>query len=137
MNEHWNELGEENTLTQMLGTGKATQREYLGCFRGRVESDTLYVTGWEPARNMKQLQFAVTGDCTFLDDLVGTWHTHPFRADSVGHAVKEPGLSRQDLRTFSRSRDQIVMVVWDVDSLDAADRGTGQDIRHPAALIQR
>src|ERR1700683_4005921 len=30
-NEHWDELGQTNTLTQMLGTGHPTQHEYLGC----------------------------------------------------------------------------------------------------------
>jgi hypothetical protein len=84
---------------------------------------------------MKQFQFAVTGDCSFVDSLVGTWHTHPFRADSVGHPLKEVGLSRQDLQTFAKSGDKVVMVVWDVDSLDGADRGSGQGVR--PAHIQR
>ena len=84
---------------------------------------------------MKQFQFAVTGDCTFLRDVVGTWHTHPYRADSLGHVLKEPGLSLQDLQTFAGGHDQVVLVVWDVDSLDSADRGPRGTVRHPATLI--
>src|SRR5438874_11840521 len=33
-NRHWDELAGQNTLTQLLGTGKPTQREYLGCLAG-------------------------------------------------------------------------------------------------------
>src|SRR5207247_2633278 len=30
-NRHWDELAGQNTLTQLLGTGTPSQREYLGC----------------------------------------------------------------------------------------------------------
>src|SRR5215210_5616457 len=83
-NKHWDELAETNTLAQMLGSGQPTQLEYMGCLRGRVARDTLWVSGWVTPRGMRQLQFAVTGDCDRLSGVVGTWHTHPYRADSAG-----------------------------------------------------
>ena len=133
-NMHWNELAGENTLTQMLGAGKPTQREYLGCLRGRRFGGTLRVFATEPARDMKQLQFAVAGNCNGVPDLVGTWHTHPFRADSAGHALKERVLSRQDLDTFQSGADDAVVVVWDVDSLDVAVRDLDGTVMHPVPV---
>jgi len=118
-NEHWDELTDVNTLTQMLGTGRPTQREYLGCLRGHVSRDTLWVTDWAPAREMKQLQFAVAGSC---DDLRGA-------------AIKESSLSQQDLATFTAGRDRVVLIVWDVDSFDAAARGAGGAVLHPALVV--
>jgi hypothetical protein len=133
-NQHWNELADVNTLTQMLGTGRPTQVEYLGCLIGQIVGDTLRVTGTRPARGMRQLQFAVTGSCDAVPGFVGTWHTHPFRADSVGNPLKERGLSGQDLDTFVHGHDPAVLVVWDVDSLDAASRdGTG-NVQHPTSV---
>lgn len=134
-NRHWNELAGENTLTQMLGTGKPTQREYLGCMQGSISHDTLFVTGTVPSQHMRQLQFAVTGDCDSVDDFVGTWHTHPYRAAPDGHALKEPGLSKQDLDTFAKGDDAAVLVVWDVDSLDAAARGPDGNVKHPISVV--
>jgi len=134
-NEHWDELTDVNTLTQMLGTGRPTQREYLGCLRGHVSHDTLWVTDWAPAREMKQLQFAVAGSCDDLTDVVGTWHTHPYRADLRGAAIKESSLSQQDLATFTAGRDRVVLIVWDVDSFDAAARGAGGAVLHPALVV--
>jgi hypothetical protein len=136
-NVHWNELADQNTLTQMLGTGKPTQREYLGCLVGRISGDTVYVTGWQPALRMHQLQFAVTGSCLHVRSLVGTWHTHPYRADTAGHALKEPRLSATDLSTFAASRDQVVLAAWDTDSLDAAIRTPTGAVRHPVTVVIR
>ncbi|HEX6534094.1 MAG TPA: hypothetical protein VF041_05830 [Gemmatimonadaceae bacterium] len=133
-NQHWNELAEVNTLTQMLGSGRPTQREYLGCLIGRFDGDTLRVTGTRPARGMRQLQFAVSGSCDAVPGYVGTWHTHPFRADTAGNAVKERGLSAQDLDTFLRGHDAAVLVVWDVDSLDAAARDGVGAVQHPTSV---
>src|SRR5438445_687042 len=62
-NRHWDELSDVNTLTQMLGTGKPTQHEYLGCLFGHVARDTLWIEGAAAARRLRQLQFAVNGDC--------------------------------------------------------------------------
>jgi hypothetical protein len=138
-NRHWDELRGVNTLTQMLGTGHATQLEYMGCLLGRVSGDTVWVTHWRPARHMRQLQFAVTGDCTGMPHLLGSWHTHPYRADPNGWAqpLKEPMLSSTDLDTFGGGRDQIVMAAWDRDSIDAALRAPDGRIQHPASLVVR
>ena len=133
-NRHWDELGDENTLTQLMGTGKPTQREYLGCLAGEVRGDTLFVRRLVPASNLKQLQFAVAGDCDNVAQLVGTFHTHPYRADPAGHALKERGLSPLDLRTFAASRDVVSMVMWDLDSLDVATKGVDGSVRHPTPL---
>src|SRR3989449_9520858 len=62
-NRHWDELADVNTLTQMLGTGKPTQREYLGCLWGTISRDTLWIRGASAAHDLKQLQFAVAGSC--------------------------------------------------------------------------
>src|SRR6266496_2076981 len=99
-NRHWDELADQNTLTQLLGTGRPTQLEYLGCLAGEVARDTLFVERFVEATNLKQLQFAVAGSCDGVEQLVGAFHTHPYRADSTGRAVKERGLSAMDLRTF-------------------------------------
>ena len=121
----------------MLGTGKPTQLEYLGCLAGHVERDTLWVTEWGPARDMKRFQFAVTGSCQYLDHVVGTWHTHPYRADSLRRPIKERGLSRQDTATFGASADLVVFALWDVDSLDAAAKAPDGSVRHPARVVFR
>ena len=136
-NRHWDELAGENTLTQLLGTGKPTQREYLGCLAGEVTRDTLWVRRLVTAANLKQLQFAVAGSCDDVDQLVGTFHTHPYRADSGGRPVKERGLSPMDLATFAATRDRVAMVMWDLDSLDVAAKGPDGAVRHPAAVRVR
>ena len=133
-NRHWDELAGENTLTQLLGTGKPTQREYLGCLAGDVTRDTLWVRRLITAANLKQLQFAVAGSCDDVDQLVGTFHTHPYRADSGGRPVKERGLSPMDLATFAATRDEVAMVMWDLDSLDVAAKAVDGSVRHPASL---
>lgn len=136
-NRHWDELADVNTLTQMLGTGKPTQREYLGCLYGAVERDTLWVQGWAAAANLKQLQFAVAGDCDHVAGYVGTWHTHPYRADLANLPVKERRLSEMDLATFATGRDLVTLVMWDVDSLDAAARGPDGGVRYPIPVEVR
>jgi hypothetical protein len=134
-NLHWNELTDQNTLTQMLGTGKPTQREYMGCLVGHVVGDTVYVTDWRPAANMHQWQFAVTGDCTHVAGLVGTWHTHPYRADSANRPLKESVLSNTDLATFAGGTDHVVLAAWDADSVDAAVRSPDGTVSHPARVV--
>lgn len=136
-NRHWDEISEENTLTQALGTGKPTQKEYLGCLIGDADADTVHVIGWTPAHDMKRFQFAVTGSCDSIPGAIGTFHTHPYRADSSGRALKEPGLSAQDLTTFTGSGDRALVVVWDIDSLDVALRATDGHVVHPALLVPR
>ena len=136
-NRHWDELSDVNTLTQMLGTGKPTQHEYLGCLFGRVAQDTLWIEGAAPARRLRQLQFAVTGDCNAVHSFVGTWHTHPYRAGLDGRPLNVRELSRQDLISFLSGPDLVTMAMWDADSLDAAARGPDGGLRHPAAVVVR
>jgi hypothetical protein len=136
-NLHWNEIADQNTLTQALGTGKPTQKEYLGCLIGDANADTFHVIGWVPAHDMKRFQFAVTGSCDSIPGAIGTFHTHPYRADSAGGALKEPGLSAQDLMTFTTGGDRALIVVWDVDSLDVALRASDGHVVHPALLVPR
>jgi hypothetical protein len=134
-NVHWNEIADQNMLAQALGTGKPTQKEYLGCLIGEGGGDTLRVTAWVPAHDMKRLQFAVTGNCDSVPGVIGTFHTHPYRADPAGKALKEPGLSVQDLATFTAGADRVLIVVWDVDSLDIALRARDGRVVHPAILL--
>ena len=136
-NRHWDELAGQNTLTQLLGTGKPTQREYLGCLAGEVANDTLWVRELLAAAELKQLQFAVAGNCDQVDHLVGTWHTHPYRAGPDGGALKERGLSALDLATFAAARDLISVVMWDMDSIDVAAKAPDGSVRHPVALSPR
>ena len=137
-NAHWDELQDVNTLTQMLGTGKPTQLEYLGCFTGMARGDTVEIRGLVPARGLKQFQFAVAGDCNEVIGLVGTWHTHPYRADPQNRPLKERSLSAQDLETFRRSSElRVTMVMWDLDSLDAGARTETGYLVHPAPVDVR
>ena len=136
-NRHWDEVADQNTLTQLLGTGKPTQREYLGCLMGDLSGDTLFVRQLVHAKHLKQLQFAVAGDCDGVERLVGTFHTHPYRADSAGHAVKERGLSTMDLETFAAAPDLVTIVMWDLDSLDVATKAVDGSVRHPATVQVR
>ncbi len=136
-NRHWDDLAGVNTLTQLLGTAKPTQREYLGCLAGEVANDTLWIRALLAAADLKQLQFAVAGNCDAIDGFVGTWHTHPYRAGLDGRALKEPGLSALDLETFASARDLVALVMWDVDSLDVAAKGPDGSVRHPAPLTLR
>jgi len=136
-NRHWDELADQNTMTQLLGTGRPTQLEYLGCLAGDVVNDTLYVRRLVSAADLRQLQFAVAGNCDAVDGFVGTWHTHPYRAGAHGQAVKERALSVLDLATFASARDLVTVVVWDVDSLDVAAKGPDGSVRHPARITLR
>ncbi len=133
-NEHWNELADLNTMERMLGTIRPTQREFLGCLQGRVSGTTVEVDRWVPARGMKQLQLAVAGTCDSVPGLIGTWHTHPYRADLQNLPIKERHLSPQDLETFGSTRLVVTMVMWDEDSVDAAVRLPGGETVHPAEV---
>jgi hypothetical protein len=136
-NEHWDEVADMNQLEQMLGTGGPTQREYMGCLQGRVARDTVWVTGWAEAADLKQGQFWVDGSCEAVPRFLGTWHTHPYRADLDGKPLKERGLSVLDLETFRKTRDRVAMAVWDVDSLDVAIRREDDTLLHPAPVVLR
>ena len=133
-NQHWDELGDLNTLERMLGTVRPTQLEYLGCLQGSAGRDTVRIQAWQPARDMKQLQLAVGGNCEGVPRLVGTWHTHPYRANAENLPIKEPSLSAQDLETFRASSLAVTLVMWDADSVDAAVRD-GRALVHPVRVI--
>jgi hypothetical protein len=135
-NQHWDELADLTTLEKMLGTVRPTQLEYLGCLHGTVDRDTIRIESWIPAADMKQLPLAVDGNCEHARRLLGTWHTHPFRADLQNKAVKERTLSRQDLATFGASGLRVTMVMWDVDSVDAAVIAQN-GVSHPATVLTR
>jgi hypothetical protein len=135
-NQHWDELSDLNTLEKMLGTIRPTQREYLGCLQGVVVDDTIRIDGWVPAAGMKQLQLAVTGSCDSVPRVLGTWHTHPYRADLENHPIKERRLSGQDLETFRQTPFRVTMVMWDDDSLDAAVKLRARVI-HPVSIVTR
>lgn len=136
-NQHWNELADLNTMERMLGTIRPTQREYLGCLQGEVDGETVRVDAWVPARDMKRLQLAVAGSCDSVPRLVGTWHTHPYRADLQNLPIKERRLSARDLETFAGSRLRVTLVMWDVDSVDAALRAVDGRVVHPARVAVR
>ena len=136
-NEHWDEAPRMNRLTQLLGNGGPTQLEYMGCLQGRISRDTLRIRDWKEARDLIQLQFAVDGSCEHVSNLVGTWHTHPFRADASGRPVKTRNLSPSDLDSFTEGRDRMILVLWDVDSLTVAVRDESGRVVHPATMVIR
>jgi hypothetical protein len=136
-NEHWDQLADLNWMERNLGTVRATQREFLGCLQGELRGDTVAIDGWTPARNMKRLMSAVTGDCTGLDRYLGTFHTHPYLADTRNRATKQRFLAPQDLLSFEASGDRIALVIWDADSLDAAARTAAGAVAHPAPVMVR
>lgn len=133
-NEHWDELSDLNTMERMLGTIRPTQREFLGCLQGRSDGRTVRIETWVPAADMKQLQLAVTGNCDSVPRLIGTWHTHPYRADLQNLPIKERRLSAQDLATFTGTRLAVTLVMWDRDSMDAAVRTAAGAVVHPARV---
>ena len=136
-NQHWDELADLTTLERMLGTIRPTQLEYLGCLQGSVLRDTVRIESWQPAADMKQLQLAVAGNCDTVPRLVGTWHTHPYRANLQNLPVKERSLSAQDLETLRAAAFPVTLVMWDVDSVDAAVKGGGGSVSHPAVVLTR
>ncbi len=136
-NRNWDSLQDLNTMERMLGTVRPTQKEYLGCLQGSVDVAVVSVTGLLPARNMRQLQLAVTGTCDSLPRIIGSWHTHPFHADQDNRALKSRQLSPQDLATFAASTDQVAIIMWDRDSLDAAVKAPDGSIIHPASIVGR
>jgi proteasome lid subunit RPN8/RPN11 len=136
-NEHWNELADLNWMERNLGTVRPTQREFLGCLLGEVRGDTVVVDDWTPARNMKRLMLAVTGDCSGLPRYVGTFHNHPYLADSQNRATKQRFLAPQDLQSFEASSDLVALMIWDPDSVDAALRTpSGGIVREQPVLVR-
>jgi hypothetical protein len=133
-NLNWDKLQDLNTMERMLGTIRPTQREYLGCLLGEVAPVLVTVDGYVPAHNMRRLQLAVTGSCDSIAGVIGSWHTHPFHADSANQPLKSRELSPQDLATFGASSDRVAIVVWDRDSIDAAVKAPDGSVIHPARL---
>ena len=136
-NRNWDKLQDLNTMERMLGTVRPTQKEYLGCLQGKGNVVPVAVNGSLPARNMRQLQLAVTGTCDSLPRVIGSWHTHPFHADPDNRPLKSRDLSPQDLTTFAASPDRVAIIVWDRDSLDAAVKAPDGSIVHPASVEVR
>lgn len=133
-NRGWDQQQDLNTMERMLGTVRPGTLEYLGCLAGEVRGDTVVVTHLVDARRLRQLPQAVTGQCDSIPEIVGTWHTHPYHADTLNRARKSRELSFLDLKTFEESAWAVQLMIWDVDSLDAATKDTAGDVRHPAAL---
>ena len=118
-----------------FGMGSPIWREAMRCLHGRVSTDTLWITGWSTPQRVRAFASAVTGDCSDVADLVGTWHTHPWRADSLAQPVKTRGLSPGDLRSFRDGADRIALVQWDRDSVTAAARSFNGSLRYPVELV--
>src|SRR2546430_14388808 len=82
---------------------RSTLFPYTTLFRS-VANDTLFVRRLVQAAHLKQLQFAVAGDCEGVPDFVGTWHTHPYRADAAGRGQKETRAPAPRLRGLAAGR---------------------------------
>lgn len=136
-NEHWEDAPRMNSITQMLRSGRPTQLEYLGCLKGEATEDTIRVRAWVEARDLVQLQFGVDGSCDHVSDLLGTWHTHPYRADLDGSPIKSRGPSPSDLESFAEGEHRMMIVLWDVDSLTAAVRNGEGEAVHPVPTVVR
>jgi len=117
-----------------FGRGTPIWREAMRCLRGRISTDTLWITSWETPRDERAFAAAVTGECDDSDDAVGSWHTHPWRADSMQKPLKTPGLSVGDLRAFRQSADRISLAQWDRDSISGAIRSFNGSVQYPVSV---
>jgi hypothetical protein len=123
-----------NVNPMNYGRGSPIWRETMRCLHGRISSDTLWITSWEAPRGERAFASAVTGECDDSDDAVGSWHTHPWRADSLQHPLKTRGLSVGDLRAFRASSDRISLAQWDRDSISGAVRDFNGSMQYPIAV---
>ena len=123
-----------NVNPMNYGRGSPIWRETMRCLHGRISSDTLWITSWEAPRGERAFAAAVTGECDDSDDAVGSWHTHPWRADSLQHRLKTRGLSLGDLRAFRASSDRISLAQWDRDSISGAVRDFNGSMQYPIAV---
>ena len=123
-----------NVNPMNYGRGSPIWRETMRCLHGRISSDTLWITSWEAPRGERAFAAAVTGECDDSDDAVGSWHTHPWRADSLQHPLKTRGLSLGDLRAFRASSDRISLAQWDRDSISGAVRDFNGSMQYPIAV---
>jgi hypothetical protein len=117
------------------GRGSPVWRETMRCLHGKVSTDTLWITSWESPRGERAFAAAVTGECDDSDDAVGSWHTHPWRSDSLQHPVKTRGLSVGDLRAFRASSDRISLAQWDRDSITGAVRAFNGSMQYPISVL--
>jgi hypothetical protein len=113
------------------GRGSPIWRETMRCLHGRISTDTLWITSWESPRGERAFAAAVTGECDDSDNSVGSWHTHPWKADSLEHPIKTRGLSVGDLRAFRASSDRISLAQWDRDSITGAVRAFNGSMQYP------
>jgi hypothetical protein len=123
-----------NINPMIYGRGSPIWRETMRCLHGKISTDTLWITSWEAPRGERAFAAAVTGECDDSDDAVGSWHTHPWRTDSLQHPIKTRGLSVGDLRAFRSSSDRISLAQWDRDSLTGAVRAFNGSMQYPMAV---
>lgn len=118
-----------------FGRGTPIWRETMRCLRGKISTDTLWITGWETPRGERGFAAAVTGECDDSEEAVGSWHTHPWRADSMQKPIKTRGLSVGDLRAFHASADLISLAQWDRDSIAGAVRAFNGSVQYPIPVL--
>jgi hypothetical protein len=118
-----------------FGRGTPIWRETMRCLHGRISTDTLWITSWESPRGERAFAAAVTGECDDADNAVGSWHTHPWRADSMEKPMKTRGLSVGDLRAFRASADRISLAQWDRDSISGAIRSFNGSVQYPVPVL--
>jgi hypothetical protein len=123
-----------NVNPMNYGRGSPIWREAMRCLHGRISTDTLWITSWESPRGERAFAAAVTGECDDSDNSVGSWHTHPWKADSLNHPIKTRGLSVGDLRAFRASSDRISLAQWDRDSITGAVRAFNGSMQYPIAV---
>jgi hypothetical protein len=123
-----------NVNPMNYGRGSPIWRETMRCLHGRISTDTLWITSWESPRGERAFAAAVTGECDDSDNSVGSWHTHPWKAESLDHPIKTRGLSVGDLRSFRASSDRISLAQWDRDSITGAVRAFNGSMQYPIAV---